>query len=477
MRKLFAFTAAIILAIQTMGQVVPNAGFENWTIQNLYNEPVPYMTTNSQVYIMTGNGNVNRTTDCFHGTYAANLETVSIFTDTAFGAMFIGTPGGSGIEGGVPFAGMPDSMYFHAKFDIMPGDTGVVYIILKSMGMPFYMDGFTLTGSQPAYTRFAKSLNVTLMPDSMIVIISSSNLNGPKYPGSWLTIDSIGFVGAGVPPFPNGDFENWDEISVEEPDDWTTTNFANTHDANYSSVKSTDSYAGTYALKLENTLTMWGDTMGYITNGYLGANGPRGGMHVDANPEFISGYYKYTPVGPDSALVMAMVTRWDSGNDSTILLDSAMTTLEAQANYTYFEIPVYYNQLPLADTLNISFAAGNLQDSSSYTGLGSILYVDEVEVSYYTTIIPGIADQDVHFKVYPNPASDMVTLTYFLEKGTPTELTVYSTDGRIMFSQKISSLEKEIHNEYLNVSHYARGIYYCEIRNGDKSMIKKLVIK
>jgi len=377
---LFLFTTVIINA-----QNILNGSFENWTTVNLYNEPDSFVTTNMQTYFSLGVSNVTKSTDYYTGSYAARLETMATSNDTIFGGMFIGVPGSGGISGGRPYNNRPDSVYGYVKYDIMPNDSAIFAVIFKKSGTIIATAVKYFINTQNTYIRF--SVPVTwmvpvIMPDTMAVIISSSNLNSNKIPGSYLIIDNINFKGTSVAPFPFGDLENWQAVSTEEPDDWTTINYANVYDTNYSSTKSTDSYSGNYSLLLKNVVTIWGDTAGYITNGIMGSNGPAGGKPITFNPDTFTFFYKYIPVGLDTALVIATSSRYDTALHTTIPIEQYVLKLPAKNIYTKVQIPFTYNGYPYADTINISYASGNVMDSTAFVGLGSELYIDSLSLSY-----------------------------------------------------------------------------------------------
>ena len=81
----------------------------------------------------------------------------------------------------------------------------------------------------------------------------------------------------------------------EEPDDWFTSNVLSLAMGEASVTKSTDSYEGTYAIRIENKMNFYEDTLGFITNGTMGEDNPIGGMPIDSTPDKVTGYYKYMP--------------------------------------------------------------------------------------------------------------------------------------------------------------------------------------
>ncbi len=68
-------------------------------------------------------------------------------------------------------------------------------------------------------------------------------------------------------------------------------------------------------------------------------------------------------------------------------------------------------------------------------------------------------DENLLFSIKPNPADDFVTISiaYF-----PAELTVYSAEGRIMLSERIT------HSEHLlNLNPFPSGLYILQLQNGN----------
>jgi hypothetical protein len=466
---LFAFLNAVNVCSQT----ISNSSFENWSQQVLFEDPVPYITTNMNVIMMGGSGNVTKSTDHNGGLYSARLETMQFGADTIFGGVFLGIPGSAGITGGAAMAVHPDSLTVSAKYNLQTNDTAYVLVLFKKNGVMIGIGAFAFAGIQNTFTQFKTPVTwyQTDSTDTVSAIITSSALDPPQFPGSILYVDDLNFIG-GTIPFPNGDFETWNNVSVEDPDDWFTLNFADTP-GNYSVTKSTDSYDGTYAAQIENVITTFGDTMGFITNGRFGGNNPEGGMHVLLNPEKVTGYYKYTPVGLDTALAACFIYGNDTlGNYG--LLDSALVMLEPKPMYTYFEIPIAYNSWPLADTLNIAFASGNLENENSYVGLGSTLLIDKLEVTYKPMSVNENSTDNNNVNIFPNPAYGNCDVTIGNSDIPLYSIELYSETGQKIYSEIFDNAGTVNH---LKLSMLSKGLYYLKIQNGEKIITKKLIIQ
>ena len=459
MKKYIYFIGlSMLISINIKAQQIQNGGFESWTIQNLFNEPDGFYTSNMQALMMNANANVTKEIDSYHGTYAVKMETVLAGNDTIGGMLLIGTPGNQTINGGVPYAGTPDSISVWAKYDIQVNDTAFFIIAFKNSGNMIAQAVTIFHGTQSTYQRFVIPTNLSSLypPDSLVAIITSSKMDAPRMPGSYLIIDSISFLHSSE-VFPNGDFENWTDVSSEELDNWNTSNYAGVGLAQDAVTKSIDSYDENYAVRIETVQTTWGGVTGFITNGVFGNNGPEGGMPVSANPDKVSGYYKYIPNGTDTAYAGVFSFKYDPVGDSTIMLSAMVYPLVAASSYTYFEIPLSYNLLPVADTVNIFFIANDMQTS---TTLGSVLFLDSLCISYHSIPV-GVepinnASQRV-ISVFPNPTDENLNIMLSQnQKGLIAK--IYNVNGEIVKEIVIDRALTTI-----NVNNLSKGLYMYRI--------------
>lgn len=107
-------------------------------------------------------------------------------------------------------------------------------------------------------------------------------------------------------------------------------------------------------------------------------------------------------------------------------------------------------------------------------------YHPEIEVCYY---IPGTksiinkplsldrSNQDVSISMYPNPASNAVTLELDGFKTENTTLELYSINGQIIQTNNITNDITRI-----DISKLPRGIYFAKIHDGNSVIVKKLIL-
>ncbi len=470
MKKLSAILCLLGFSISLWAQQPVNPGFETWVTSNLYENPDSFTTTNTWTFATIPGGNATKITGAYHGLYATQLTTIPVPNDTIFGALFIGVPSPGGIAGGLPYSGQPDSISFYAKYNVPLNDTAFFMVGFKSGGNIISIAQRAIIGVQNTWQRICipSGLPLTPVPDTIVAVITSSRMDPPRIAGSTLTVDSITMIGT-TQLFPNYSFEDWTPFTSEEPVGWTTINYAVIPGNPMSATKSTTSQNGSFAMRLENVATTWGDTAGYITNGYIGMNGPAGGMHVNNNPQKLTGYYEYFPVGPDTALGALFTFR------NGLPVDSVFIDLPAQSIYTYFEMSLNYHAWPVVDTLNIAFASGNINDSTSFVGLGSVLYIDNLNITYYPAGIQSEYINEPH-SIYPNPFTDAAILQFTNMRGVIYTVAIYDVLGNeVMKIENISS-----NGVTINRNHLPAGIYEYRVNStvGNNFIARgKLVMK
>ncbi|MCF8369028.1 MAG: T9SS type A sorting domain-containing protein [Bacteroidales bacterium] len=473
MKSLFSIIPVFVLVpLSIYSQEIQNNGFENWSNQQYYEDPDGFSTTNVLTFFAGGMANVVKSTDAHSGSFALKLETVDSPEGPLAGAAFIGEPANGGFAGGIPYNQRPDSLNFYAKYNVPPTDTAYVAVLFKKFGAPLGICFAQLTGNQSTYQKYSLPISWLLpiiSPDTMATAIISSTLFSMPLIGSTITVDDVSLIGASI-PYPNGGFENWTAFASEEPNDWTTSNIFTLPASDISVTKTTDSYEGNFAIRIENKLTMWDDTVGFITNGTIGDEGPTGGLPVNNIPAMLSGYYKYFPVGQDSALAGMVLYHYNESTGVKETLDSAYTTLSVAAEYTYFQIPVDYFTLPEPDTLNIAFGSGNFE--GSFVGLGSVLYVDALEISYKPDLTgtQEIAAENPMF--YPNPFKDRFSMDLNGLINQAATVSILNSNGQEVYHKYCTSSSHHVNLEF---SHYPSGIYFYKLSYGDKITTGKII--
>ncbi|HKC67768.1 MAG TPA: T9SS type A sorting domain-containing protein [Bacteroidia bacterium] len=353
MKKRLLSLITFLTAGFAFGQTIPNGGFENWTTIQ-YQEPTGYQTSNSKNNGPQNPGNVVKTTDAYHGSYAIQLNTVLIAGDTSFAYFANGDPGQNPPAGGIPYTQKPTGIRFYYKSNIIGTDSAIVLVMFKkagvSIGNYFYKIGATKT----AYTLFSQPFNLSTTPDSLVFGMASSNAFLPikGNPGNMFQVDSISFTGVTQQPTGfNGDLELWQTHSTSSINGWVSNNGGDASGI----TQTTDKYTGTYAVELQTMGPSFGGSNqvqpGGLMTGNPVNNGPPTGGHPYTNQiDTLVFYYKYIPADPaDSANVSINFSKNHVGIWG---IQKKLGT--AVGSYTMVKIPFNIGSIPDTAMINLS---------------------------------------------------------------------------------------------------------------------------
>ena len=296
-------------------------------------------------------------------------------------------------------------------------------------------------------------------------------------------LSTIAFTQSNIP---NGNLENWynivvnDTLNFDQPgvgpsDNWLTTLnelaaiAAPIGPGPVSAYKTTDTHSGNYACKLvsQNFILvpndvfipgMLGTTKIHITT----SNAALGRTCPGCRPLNLSGWYKYQPVNGDSATAVILLSKWNTtAHKRDTIGYGKLVQKEVVSSYTQFIVPVNYRNSDSPDSLTvlaISSGAFNVINFMHSQGqVGSTMYVDDLTIEYPAGIQQNLMS-DVNVSVYPNPASDQVTLTLSerIEKGF---VEVFSLDGKQIGTYGINGL-----NAIIPVYSFTNGTYFFKLR-------------
>ena len=468
--KTLYFITALMLSSLTFGQsTVSNAGFENWTA-TVVKDSVEFWTTSTTDFLQSG-ANINNTyrvTGAQDGTYAMHMETQlwtdGMVTDTVFG--YILKDKADNDFTGYPYTDTINSVSGYYKCGVAAGDTALCIVELSKNHIVYSTAIYKFVGSQTTWTQFTLTLpnGDTDQPDSVFIGFVSSDpfTPGAATPGSWLEIDNVSFdftTGSMTAPtaIPNHSFENNVVTTLDTPNDWWSFNAIqyNFYQESYVN-KSTDAASGLYALEVKMTAS--NDSTGVIpivSNGSLnlGTGNLQGGDLFWAQPDSLVGKFKYAPMGADTAF--ALLEMWNA--TSGVIIYEVNAFIGLTAAYQEFSIPLTFTEAP--DSMRLTFFAGD--------SVGSTLLIDDLQFMGGDVGIEKITDHK--FDLYPNPASDFVSIQY----NSGDFIKVFDISGKSVFED---SLDQSGFLE-LTTADWKAGIYLVNISSELGQVTKKLIIR
>lgn len=457
MKKILLSTFLLGLSNLAFSQL-PNGDFENWNTTS-YQEPNGWYTSNREVMPRIGLATVTRVSGS--SGYAVRMETVISGQDTAF--TYIDNTEGDPTqgEGGLPYTQRPTGLTGSYRYNLPGNDTAWIFVAFKKNGSVIFSQFFPVrgTGSQPVFTNFNIPFTIPSVPDTFILAAIPSNLINEVgiQNGSFLELDNLAFSGA-TQPIPEGDFENWTTVSSDELVGWDVF-------GDQGLSKTTDSYSGNYALRLE-TIDYGG---GNIAPAGINTRQPYTMIFDTLSGTFVDtliGFYKFST--PGSGQGRAIVDLYANGT----LVGNNSYFFNPAAPYTEFRLPIT-TWFPVApDTIWIDF------ESSDYPwdagDIGSVLIIDHLALKSMLTTIPVVPSSAFStVTAYPNPATETLYLRFSKPEKDVT-VRVLDMTGIVVSEQVFSG---NVECVSINIEALNTGTYFYEARRGGKYSRSTFVVK
>ena len=267
----------------------------------------------------------------------------------------------------------------------------------------------------------------------------------------------------------NGDFEEWTNTNIMNPDNWISNNAYV-----YTVItKSTDKHSGLYAVK--------GEVVNFDSSSippmlYSGTNGE--GFNVNQRYAFLSGYYKFSSENGD---VFSAVIIFYNNN---IPIAAKDTILNPSAEYIQFSIPIKYSKIDIPDRCTIQFQIHDPTDTIP-ANIGSYFVLDDVQLTgNVSTGIKDVARVPDGFNVYqnyPNPFNPSTTIRYLIPEANNVIVDIYDINGGLinnLVNQKQIAGVYEVTWDGKNKAGLpvVSGVYLYKVQTGSFSKMSKMIL-
>lgn len=283
----------------------------------------------------------------------------------------------------------------------------------------------------------------------------------------------IAIVSSSAQVIPNAGFEDWHPYaSGEYPDYWTTDDSVSVAlGAGNNVFKTTDSYEGTYAIYMKSVTTPFVSGPGIATNGVMAINTSTqavtftGGSPDTARSRFLSGYFKYNPLGAnDMGFIRVSLLRDVSGVKDTIA--TGITWFSGTTStYTQFVTQLnYYDFVNQPDTCLIiiqSSKAINDPDLAS----GTELQIDSLNFGGFVGI-DELKSAISSVSVYPTPADKDLFVDVKLKNNISLSYEIYDLHGKRVLTSSMNS-----NHERIDVSLLSSGNYILNLGDAKKNRL------
>lgn len=430
-----------------------NGGFENWTNDTLYLTPQDWTTSNDTQFY--GQSTFDRSTDAVQGSLSGEFRAVQFGTDTLSGNAFLGDPQ---TYDGIPYTATFEAITFSYKGDLQAGDT-LFFIFIRRNGGAL-IDYQIIPAAYGSVGTWTPNLLYVgnMIQDEVFMGFMLQNpwTTANASPNSWVRIDNIQTIAGGAPQtaLPNFGFEIWNASTYEEADNWYSLNWFLENFGLANANKTTDAYAGNYAIEM-NTFLATNDTIASIISLApidLFSSNPFSNAPFTASPNLFTGAYKFNAVNGDQAGFNMIF--YNNGN----IVGQEIVLLSDQPTWTTFSQPITLTGTP--DSITFIAISGN--------NPGSVLFLDELAL---TTSGAGIFDLSfLEISIYPNPATSELFIG--LPDGKIGEVTIVSNTGKVVYAMANSSNLNRV-----DVSHLESGVYTVLFADENSRKSYKVVIQ
>jgi hypothetical protein len=276
---------------------------------------------------------------------------------------------------------------------------------------------------------------------------------------------------------PNNSFETWTDMGTYiMPNGWDQLNATTATTSVFTCEKGMPGAAGPYYIKLTSkTVPGFGVAPGVAVSGQINLTTyqPKSGFAYTARPANLTGSWQYMAYGSDQGSVSVLLTKWNtalSKRDTVSYTSQALSGMVM--SWSTFTIPLTYMTTATPDSAIIVLAAsGSTPVNLSY------LYVDNLAFSgTVTNGVTAINSNIADAAIFPNPASNRITVSYNSASAGPVSINIMDLNGRTVAKHNVAATTGN-NSIDINTANLAKGVYAVSISDEHNTQIKKLVIE
>lgn len=458
MKRFYTLLFLCFASLNSIAQFdqIANGDFELWEEDTLYETPADWGSSNTEEFY--GIPTVIKSSDAQDGSSSVEIKSVLLGQDTLRGYVFHGNLGQAGPDAGIAYTDNFEAVGIQYKSSLPAGDT--LYLIMVRFNGGTIVDYKVIPAAYGNVNTWTPSLLYTgnIIQDELFIgfILGNPNGNSSPTPGAWALIDNVQLYAGSVTttPLPNNSFESWTANTVENATSWYSLNNLLSAVGLENATKTTDANSGSFALEMTTHYLSPDTISSYLALAPIDlfSSNPFPNTPYNGSPARISGAYKYAPLNGDVAGIQ--ITFFEAGNPVGVFYEPLM----AQSNYTTFDYPITISGNP--DSINFLVFSGN--------NPGSVLKIDDVQ--FLTADASINEDTMIDFKLYPNPAKEIVTLA--LPEVGNYKIEIASLDGKLQLSSENNS-----GNQHIDLNSIGAGIYLVHVSNSVLTETKRLIIR
>ncbi len=196
--------------------------------------------------------------------------------------------------------------------------------------------------------------------------------------------------------------------------------------------------------------------------------------YTNANVTFMRSHKRYNSSYSDKLMI-----KWSSncGTTWTSVYSKAGASLASVTGYVTSPWTPTVATDWAADMADLTTLLGNqavLLKFEGTSGYGNNLYVDDINVNL-STGIANVADY-VQFSVYPNPASDKLTVSVTLKQSEKATMEILNALGEVVLSQS-TDLNNGLSTVDMNIKNLASGSYFVSVATAEGKVVKPFMVQ
>lgn len=279
---------------------------------------------------------------------------------------------------------------------------------------------------------------------------------------------------------PNNSFESWTTVGTHvNPDNWGCLNdYTSTYSTTvFTCTKATNTPPqGTSYIKITSkNISGLGMVHGVAVCGTLNpvTRKPVAGFPYTLRSQKLTGKWQHMSAS-DQGYIDVLLSKWNSSLNKRDTIAYKHTVLGAMVmSWATFNITLNYVSGEFPDSAMIFCSA-----SPAVAAASDYLWLDNL--SFTGTVIPtGIDDAKLSentTSVFPNPCSDILNLSLYLDKPSQVIVQVFDITGKMMKSEDYGTLNGA-NEKSLKVNSLSKGIYLLNIITGNNSVVKYFTVE
>jgi len=122
----------------------------------------------------------------------------------------------------------------------------------------------------------------------------------------------------------------------------------------------------------------------------------------------------------------------------------------------------------------IRFYVAAVAANNDGTDFGDTVYTRQFALQETVSGISDFSNSGFNISVYPNPASDKLTIEFVENLSNEVSIQLADLQGKIIFAETITT---GVNSKQLDISTFAKGTYMLSVQNGRKAISRKVIIQ